>query len=81
MTAPPQSSLADTVRRLNQGATLNPASTAPSVRTMRVTTPAHAGQVSEASCGSVDKEVNLILKIRRQMSRQGGETEGKEKEI
>lgn len=46
-TALTQPSQAHTVRLHYHHATLNPASTAPSVRTTRVTTPVNAGQVYE----------------------------------
>lgn len=45
MTALTQPSQADTARRRRRHVTQNPASTAPSARTTRVTTPANAGQV------------------------------------
>lgn len=56
VTALTQPSLAEAVRCHYHRVTLNPASTAPSVRTTRVTTPVNAGQVHEALCRSVGRE-------------------------
>ncbi len=58
MTALTLPSLADTVRHHYHRAILSPASTVPSVRTTRVTTPADAGQVHEALSGSLNREIN-----------------------
>lgn len=52
MTALRQPSLADTVRPQYHHVTPSPASTAPSVRTTRVTTPVNAGQVHETQSHS-----------------------------
>lgn len=63
VTALTQPSLADTVRHHYHRATLNPASTAPSVRTTRGTTPVNAGQVHEALSHSVNGENNVISEL------------------
>lgn len=59
VTALTQPSLAEAVRGHYHSVTLNPASTAPSVRTTRVTTPVIAGQVHEALCRSVGRENDI----------------------